>query len=181
MLHFWYTSISRAVPHSAHEYVWNGALLSINPWKPKYNGKITRSRLLYLLLIFCLSLGGGKEDNCYFLKFLFTCFFLPLLNFVTFTVVRRSSQPSFLAFPSQTPSASPHPQTVSFGNHKFFQSLWVTICSAKKFILTFFLDFTCQWEHMLLVSCCLTSLSMIISMSIHVAKNAGISFLLMAE
>ena len=41
----------------------------------------------------------------------------------------------------------------------------------NKFICTIFLDFTCKQYHMIFVFLCLTSLSMIISRSIHVAAN----------
>ena len=43
------------------------------------------------------------------------------MNFITFIVVQWSSQPNYTAFPSQTPSTSPTPQPVSFGNQKFFK------------------------------------------------------------
>ena len=73
------------------------------------------------------------------------------------------------------PKRSP-PETI------VFQCLWVSICSAKKFCLSFF-----QIPHVSESIWCwclivwLTSLSMIVSRPIHVAKNAGISFFLMAE
>ena len=43
------------------------------------------------------------------------------MNFFTFIVVQGSPQQNFIAFPSQTLSASLYPQPVSFGNHKFFK------------------------------------------------------------
>ena len=49
------------------------------------------------------------------------CLFLLLNEFITFIVVQWSSQPNFIAFPSQTPSTSLTPPPVSFGNHKFFK------------------------------------------------------------
>ena len=58
-----------------------------------------------------------------------TPFFLLLLlflyysmNFITFIVVQRSSQPNFIEFPSQTLSASPHPPCLflfHFPSHSF--------------------------------------------------------------
>ena len=51
----------------------------------------------------------------------FTFFFYYSMIFITFIVVQQSSQPHFIAFPSQTLRASSHPQPVSFGNHKFFK------------------------------------------------------------
>ena len=49
------------------------------------------------------------------------------MNFIIFIVAQQSSQPNFRAFPSQTLSASPPPQPVSLGNHKFFK-----VCAFKK-------------------------------------------------
>ena len=48
-------------------------------------------------------------------------FFNYLMNFITFIGGQQSQQPNFTAFPSQTLSASPTPQPISFGNHKFFK------------------------------------------------------------
>ena len=42
------------------------------------------------------------------------------MNFATFMFVQQPSQPSFIAFPSQTLSTSPTP-LVSFGNHELFK------------------------------------------------------------
>ena len=49
--------------------------------------------------------------------YLFICY---SMNFITFTVVQQSSQPTFLAFPSQTPIASSYSQPVSSGNYLSF-------------------------------------------------------------
>ena len=55
-----------------------------------------------------------------FFKIFFLCFlhlynffslFYYSMNFMTFIVVQWRSQPNGIAFPSQTPSASPHPPT----------------------------------------------------------------------
>ena len=105
------------------------------------------------------------------------------MNFVTFIVVQQSSQQNFIAFPSQTLSASPTPQPVSFGNHKFFK-VCESVFVLQRSLLShfFFLDSSVSdsiWCWCLIVW--LTSLSMIISRSIHVAANAIISFLFMAE
>ena len=56
----------------------------------------------------------------------------------------------------------------------FFLCLWVFLF--YKFFCTFFLDFVCKWYHDICPS--LTSLSMIISRSIHIAANGTISFFL---
>ena len=108
--------------------------------------------------------------------------FLLLNEFITFIVVQWSSQSSFIGFPSHNPSASPHSLNCLLRRPEVFQSLWVSICSAKKFTVSFF-----QTPHVSEIIWCwclivwLTSLSMIISRSIHVAKNASILFLVMAE
>ena len=47
--------------------------------------------------------------------------FYYLMNCIMFIGVPQSSQPNVTACPSQTLSASPIPQPVSFGNHKFFK------------------------------------------------------------
>ena len=84
-------------------------------------------------------------------------------------------------FHSTAQAPPPTLQTVSSRDHKFFQCLWISVCSAKKFSLSFF-----QIPHVSESIWCwclivwLTLLSMIISRSIHVAKNAVISFLSMA-
>ena len=65
-------------------------------------------------------------------------FFNYSMNCITFIVVQWSSQPNFIAFPSQTLSPSLHPRTSLLWELQVFQSLWVSICSAKKFILSFF-------------------------------------------
>ena len=48
-------------------------------------------------------------------------FFYYSMNFIMFIVVQWSSQPNFIAFPSQNPSTF-RPQPVSFGNPKLFKS-----------------------------------------------------------
>ena len=60
------------------------------------------------------------------------------MSFITFIVVQWSSQPNFLAFPSQTLSVSPHRPNLSHLETIIFQNLWVSICSSKKFIVSFF-------------------------------------------
>ena len=81
---------------------------------------------------------------------------------------------------SQTPNPSPRPFAPR--NHKFV--LWVCFYFVNKFtciFFFFFLDSAYKWYHMIFVFVWLTSLSMIISGSIHVAANGIISFYLMAE
>ena len=76
----------------------------------------------------------------------------------------------------------PPPQLVSFGNHKFFN-----VCESASVLQRSSLCHFFQIPHVsdsIWCWCLLvwwTSLSMIISRSIHVAKNTIISFLLMAE
>ena len=65
----------------------------------------------------------------FFLKKLFI--YLKSMNFITFIVVQQSSQRSFTSFPSQTPSPSPHPQPISFGNHKCFK-----VCESVSVVLS---------------------------------------------
>ena len=50
------------------------------------------------------------------------------MNFITFIIVKQSSQPNFIAFLSQTLIASPHPQPVSFGKPKFFKVCQYMFC-----------------------------------------------------
>ena len=69
---------------------------------------------------------------------LYILFFYYSVNFITFIVVQWSSQPSFIAFPSQTLSVPPDPATCLIWKPEVFQSLLVIICSAKKFIMSFF-------------------------------------------
>ena len=54
-------------------------------------------------------------------------------------------------------------------------------CFVNRFICTIFLDSTYKQYHMIFDFLCLTSLSMTISRSIHVAANGIISFFFMAE
>ena len=65
-------------------------------------------------------------------------YFLLLNEFITFIVVQWSSQPNFIAFPSPNPSASPHRTNCLLWKPWVFQSLGVSICSTKKFIVSFF-------------------------------------------
>ena len=69
-----------------------------------------------------VSMGFEEREmgRCWSMGVKFLFFFSPM-SFITFMVVQKSSQPNFIAFPSQTLGASPHPQPVSFGNHKFFE------------------------------------------------------------
>ena len=104
------------------------------------------------------------------------------MNFITFIVVQQSPQPNFIAFPTQTPEHPLTPQTVSSRDHKFFNvyesASVLQISSVCPFIQIPHVSESI-WCWCLIIW--LTSLSMIISRSIHGAKNAGISFLLMAE
>ena len=77
---------------------------------------------------------------------------------------------------------SPHPPPpVPFGNGKFFKACEsVSVLQISSFV-SFFLDSTYKRYHMMFVFHCLTSLSMIISRSMHVAVNGCISFFFTAE
>ena len=88
-----------------------------------------------------------KQKNRSWTQILWVCrdqlfivflFFYYSMNFITFTVLQWSSQPNFIAFPSQNPSASPQSRIYLIWKPYVFQSLWVSICSAKNFIVSFF-------------------------------------------
>ena len=66
--------------------------------------------------------------------------------------------------------------SLPFGNHKLVFYVSGSILSYNKFICIIFLVSIYKWYHMIFVFHCLTSLSMIISGSIHVATNGIISF-----
>ena len=119
----------------------------------------------------------NMQDNGKSLKIQVNFYFYSI-NVITFIAVQWSSQPSFTSFLSQTLSSCFHPATCLLWKSYVFQSLWVSICSAKRFIsiIFFFLDSTCKWWNMSLVSQCLTSLGMVISSSIHVATNDASEF-----
>ena len=75
------------------------------------------------------------------------------------------------------PLSSPSPPALlllPFGDHRCFLYVCESFCFINKFFCTFFLDFV--WYHDICLS--LTSLSMIISRSIHTAANGTISFFL---
>ena len=102
---------------------------------------------------------------------IFLNFFILLKEFSTFIIVQWLSQSSFIVVPSHIPSASPQPSTCLIWKLNVFQSLWVSICSAK-FIVSFFQIPNISdsiWYWCLIVW--LTSLSMVISRFIHVAKT----------
>ena len=69
-----------------------------------------------------------------------------------------------------------------FGNYKFVFSVFLSLCFANKFTyIFFFLDFSHKWHYTLFLFLWLTSLSMKISVFIHVAANGIISFFFKAE
>ena len=84
------------------------------------------------------------------------------------TITTLSVNPKVLIYPLPPP-------TFPFGNHACFLCLWVYFWFVNKFICIILLDSTYKWYRMLFVILCLTSLSMIISRSIHVAANGIIS------
>ena len=117
--------------------------------------------------------------NFSILKVCFSLWVFLLLNefYCKFIVVQQSSQPNFIAFPSKIPSSSPYLQPVSFGNHKFFKVCESVSVLQRSSLCPFFQilhvnDSIWCWY----LSSWLTSLSMIISRFIHVAKNAGVLF-----
>ena len=73
---------------------------------------------------------------------------------------------------------SPIPQlSLSSSNHKFIFCLWVSFCYVNTFIcIISFIDSAYKGCPMIFLLLCLTSLSMTISRSIHVAANGIISF-----
>jgi len=89
---------------------------------------------------------------------------------------------SIIGFPSHNSSTSPHPPNCHLWRPKVFESLLSQHLFCKEVESVLFSNSTCKRKHLMLVLIVwLTSLSMIISRSIHVAKNAGILFFLMAE
>ena len=92
--------------------------------------------LCLLILMFLLSLCCYMAHSSTPPLFLFNY----SMNFITFTVIQRSSQPSFIAFPSQTPNPSSHPQPVSFGNHMFFK-VWESVSLLQRSSLCLFFRF----------------------------------------
>ena len=110
----------------------------------------------------------------------FVCLFVFFFYSVNCTVI-ITTQFYSISIPIPQPISPCPPQPVSFGNHKFFKVCESLYQFCKEVHCVLFSDSTCKWYHVMLVSHCLTSLSMLISRSIHVAVNANISFLLMAE
>ena len=72
------------------------------------------SRCLNLL---CIPPGSWAHFQAWWVIFFFNLFFIVIsffyysMNFITFIGVQPSSQPNFIAFPSQTLSASLQPPT----------------------------------------------------------------------
>ena len=79
------------------------------------------------------------------------------------------------ANPKSIPHPIPLPPLLPFGYHKFFK---VSVLQITSFVFFFFLRFHIKCYHVCLS---LTSLSMIISRSIHVAADAIISLFVMAK
>ena len=72
--------------------------------------------------------------------------------------------------------------TFSFGSYKFALSIWeCCFCFVNKFVcILFSIPYISKKYCMIFVFLCLTSFSMLISRSIHVATNGIISFIFMA-
>ena len=71
----------------------------------------------------------------------------------------------------------PSPPPFLFGNHKFIFYICESVFKVSSFV-SFFLDSTYKWYHMIFVILWLTSLNMIISRSMHVAASGVMSLLL---
>ena len=82
-------------------------------------------------------------------------FFNYSMNFIAFIVVQQPSQPSFIAFPSQTSSLSPPPPNLS--HLETISPCQYLFCNEVHCVL--FLDSTCRGKHLMLVSHCLTDLT----------------------
>ena len=109
-------------------------------------------------------------------------FFNYSVNFIIFIVVQQSlSQPNFIGFPTHTPSASPHSPNCVLWRPELFQSLWDDPFCKEVHCVLFKIPHVSDSIWCWCLTVWLTSPSMIISRSIHVATNAIISFLLMAE
>ena len=82
---------------------------SINIFQETYFVKPTASLKVWFYLLNSTSKErqSHQKDCQGFSGRIHYSFFLKLINFITFTVVQQSSQPSFTAFPSQTPVPSP--------------------------------------------------------------------------
>ena len=99
---------------------------SINIFQETYFVKPTASLKVWFYLLNSTSKErqSHQKDCQGFSGRIHYSFFLKLINFIIFTVVQQSSQPSFTVFPFQTPSPSlPPPQPVSFGTISFSMSV----------------------------------------------------------
>ena len=83
--------------------------------------KILPSHFLFGFINLMSSLPGWFYLHACDVMLVYYYYFFYSMDFITFIVVQQSSQPSFIAFLSQTPSPSPHPPTCLLGNHKFFK------------------------------------------------------------
>ena len=114
--------------------------------------------------------------------FLPSSYFYYLMNFITVIGVQQSSQPILQHFHPK-PSVLPPPPNLSHFETISFSKSVSQYLFCEEVHCGVFLDYTCKWYSIwcwcLIVW--LTSLSMIIPRSIHVAAKAIISFLLMAE
>ena len=112
----------------------------------------------------------------------FLMYFLLLSEFYYIYTCTMTITTKFYSISIPNPQHIPSPLNLSHLETLSFSSLWVNIYSVKKFIVSIFhiphfSDSIWFW----CLTVWLTLLNMIISKFIHVAKNAGISFLLMAE
>ena len=63
--------------------------------------------------------------------FFYYFFFFYSMNFVIFMVVQQSSQPNFIAFPSQTSSPSPNPNLSPLETISFSKSVSQYLCNNR--------------------------------------------------
>ena len=121
------------------------------------------SILFQILFPFRLLQNIEQSSLCYIVGL---CW-LSILSIILCTRPSKTSSLSLTLFPP--------------GNHKLvLLSLCFCLVNNNSFV-SFLKDSACQWYHMIFVFLCLTSLSVIISRSIHVVANGIILLFLMAE
>ena len=79
---------------------------------PKSQSMVNIFSWISLIVVLCLFLNQNRSSFIYLFIYLVCVFiyFFYLMNFITFIGVQQSLQPNSIAFPSQTFSASSHPQ-----------------------------------------------------------------------
>ena len=136
-----------------------------------------REKILHLrLLIFKTGIIIVSMYKC-----LFFPFFKILNEFYYMYSCTTIIPTKFYSISIPNPPRIPSPPNLSPLETTNFSKSVSRYLFCKEVHCVLFSDATSQWQHLMLVSRCLTLLSMIISVSIHVAANAVISFLFMAE